>query len=131
MRLRPDMLPFVRQVQIFCDNAKNTSSRLAGVEAPRMEDNEASLEELKARIEKTLDYIKSLDRAAVDHGAGREIVFPLGPNKMKMQGANYLLHFALPNYYFHLTTAYDLLRYAGVDIGKRDFLGAVPGISPA
>jgi len=131
LRLRPDMLPFSRQVQNFCDNAKNASARLAGVEAPRFEDNEASLAELAERIAKTVEYLKSLDREAVDHGAAREIVFPVGPNKMKMQGANYLLHFVLPNFYFHLTTAYDLLRDAGVEIGKRDFLGAVPGIAPA
>ena len=131
LRLRPDMLSFSRQVQIFCDNAKNASARLAGVEAPRFEDNEASLPELKARIVKTLDYLKSLDREAIDHSVLREIVFPVGPNKMKMQGGNYLLHYVLPNFYFHLTTAYDLLRYAGVEIGKRDYLGAVPGISPA
>jgi hypothetical protein len=131
MRLRPDMLPFVRQVQTFCDNAKNVSSRLAGVEPPRYEDNETTLEALKARIHKTLDYLKTLDAKAIDLSAGREIVFPLGPNKMKMKGSNYLLNFALPNYYFHLTTAYDILRYAGVEIGKRDYLGAVPGIAPA
>lgn len=130
LRIRPDMLAFARQVQIFCDNAKNTSARLAGVEAPKYEDNEASIAELKARIHKTVEYIKSLDAKAIDASATHEIVFPLGPNKMKMHGANYLLHFALPNYYFHLTTAYDLLRYAGVEIGKRDFLGAVPGIAP-
>ena len=131
LRIRPDMLPFGRQVQIFCDNAKNVSARLAGVEAPRYEDAETSLAELKARVQKTLDYIATLDKGAVEAGATREIVFPVGPNKMKMRGDNYLLHFALPNYYFHLTTAYDLLRYAGVEIGKRDFIGAVPGISPA
>ena len=131
MRLRPDMLAFARQVQIFSDNAKNVSSRLAGVEAPRWEDNETTLEALKARIQKTVEYIKTLDTKAIDASATHEIVFPLGPNKMKMQGANYLLHFALPNYYFHLSTAYNILRYAGVEIGKRDYLGAVPGISPA
>ena len=131
MRLRPDMLPFVRQVQIFCDNAKNASSRLAGVEAPKYEDNEATIADLKARVHKTLDYLKTLDTKAIDASATHEIVFPLGPNKMKMHGSNYLLHFVLPNYYFHLTTAYAILRYAGVEIGKRDFLGAVPGIGPA
>jgi len=131
MRLRPDMLPFSRQVMIFCDNAKNVPSRLAGVQAPVFEDNETTLDQLKARIQKTLDYVKTIDAAALEAGADREIVFPVGPNKMKMQGANYLLHFALPNFYFHLTTAYAILRYAGVDIGKRDFLGAVPGIAPA
>ena len=131
LRIRPDMLAFARQVQIFCDNAKNVSSRLAGVEAPKCEDNETSIAELKARVHKTLEYLKTLDVQAIDASTTREIVFPVGPNKMKMRGDNYLLHFALPNYYFHLTTAYDLLRYAGVEIGKRDFLGLVPGISPA
>ena len=131
MRLRPDMLPFARQVQTFCDNAKNVSARLAGSEPPKFEDNEVTLDALKARIRKTLDYIGTLDKKAIDASADREIVFPLGPNKMKMQGVNYLLHFALPNFYFHLTTAYDILRYADVKIGKRDFLGAVPGIGPA
>jgi hypothetical protein len=131
MRLRPDMLAFPGQVQAFCDNAKATSARLAGVQPPSYEDNEASLEELKARIQKTLNFLASLDAKAIDASADREIVFPLGPNKMKMPGAGYLLHFGLPNFYFHLTTAYDILRYAGVDIGKRDFLGAVPGIAPA
>ena len=131
LRLRPDMLPLVRQVQIFCDNAKNGAARLAGVEAPKFEDNETSFPELQARIARTLDFLASLDREEVDHGAGREIVFPVGPGRMKMRGANYLLHYLLPNFYFHVTTAYDLLRYAGVDIGKRDYLGAIPGIAPA
>jgi hypothetical protein len=131
LRLRPDMLPFGRQVQIFCDHAKNASFRIAGVEAPRFEDNETSLVELKARVQKTLDHIATLAHDALEAGATREIVFQVGPNKMKMRGDNYLLHFALPNFYFHLTTAYDLLREAGVDIGKRDYLGAVPGIAPA
>jgi hypothetical protein len=131
MRLRPDMLTFARQVQTFCDNAKNASARLAKVEPPRMEDNETSLEQLKERVHKTLDFIKGLDAKAIDASAAHEVVFPIGPNKMKMQAANYLLHFALPNYYFHLVTAYDILRYAGVDIGKRDYMGAVPGAAPA
>jgi uncharacterized protein len=127
LRMRPDMMPFARQVQSFCDHAKNSSSRLAGVEPPRFEDNEASIAELKTRIQKTLDHIATLDAAALEAGLEKELILPLGPNKAKIRGDNYLLHFALPNYYFHLTTAYDLLRYAGVDIGKRDFLGAVPG----
>jgi hypothetical protein len=131
MRLRPDMLPFGQQVMIFCDNAKNVPSRLVGVQAPVFEDNETTLDQLKARIQKTLDHIETLDVASLDASADREIVFQRGPNKMKMKGANYLLHFALPNFYFHLTTAYDILRYSGVDIGKRDFLGAIPGIAPA
>ncbi len=131
MRLRPDMIPFARQVLIFCDNAKNASARLAGAQAPVFEDVAASIDDLKVRIQKTLDYIKTLDRHAIDGAATKEIVFPVAQNKMKMHGANYLVHYALPNYYFHLTTAYDILRYGGVEIGKRDFLGAVPGIGPA
>lgn len=127
LRIRPDMLAFGRQVQIFCDNAKNGAARLAGVEAPRFEDTESTVAELKARIGKTLDFLAGLDAAALEDGTNREIVFPVGPNKMKMKGSDYLAHWSLPNYYFHLVTAYDLLRYAGVDIGKRDYLGAVPG----
>jgi hypothetical protein len=129
LRLRPNMLAFPRQVQIFCDQAKNGTARLAGVEPPRFEDNETTLDELKGRIEKTLAFLRSLDKAALEAGADREIVFPLGPVKAKMTGRDYLLHFLLPNYYFHLTTAYDLLREAGVDLGKRDYLGQVPGMN--
>jgi hypothetical protein len=130
-RLRPDMLPFVRQTQIVCDGAKNMTGRLAGAEIPRFEDNEASFEDIKARIKKTLDFIKGVSSNDIEAGENREITFPLGPNKMKMKGADYIFHFALPNYYFHLTTAYGILRHNGLDIGKRDFLGAVAGISPA
>jgi hypothetical protein len=127
LRLRPDMLAFPRQVQNFCDSAKNVSARLAGVEAPRMEDTETTLGELKDRIAKTLTFLGGLDAAALEAGAEREIVFPAAGGKGKMIGRDYLTHFALPNFYFHVTTAYDLLRYAGVPIGKRDYLGAVPG----
>ncbi len=122
--------PSPRQVQAFCDQAKNGSARLAGVEPPRFEDTETTLDDIKARIEKTLAFVGSLDKAALEAGAEREIVFPIGPSiKAKMVGRDYLVHFVLPNYYFHLTTAYDLLRYAGVEIGKRDFLGQVPGLT--
>jgi uncharacterized protein len=130
-RLRPDMLPFVRQTQIVCDGAKNMTGRLAGAEIPKFEDNEASFEDIKARIKKTLAFIKGVSPSDIEAGESREITFPLGPNKMKMKGADYVFHFALPNYYFHLTTAYGILRHNGLDIGKRDFLGAVVGISPA
>jgi len=130
LRLRPDMFAFPRQVQSFCDQAKNGSARLAGVEPPRFEDNETTLDELKARIDKTLAFLASLDKAALEAGAEREIVFPLGGGrKGNMKGADYLLHFVHPNFYFHLTTAYDILRYAGVDIGKRDFIGPPPGLT--
>ena len=131
MRLAPDMFPLVRQVQSFCDNAKNAPSRLAGVTAPSFEDSEATFAELRARIVRTLDYLKTLDPKAIDAGVDRDVVFPLGPRKVRMQGGTYLVHFVLPNFYFHLTTAYDILRSAGVEIGKRDFLGAVPGMEPA
>ena len=130
MRLRPDMFTFARQVQVFCDHAKNAPSRLAGVEAPKFDDNEASLDELKARIQKTLDVHRrrSTPRRSTPAPSARSS-FRSGPNKARMIGANYLVHFALPNFYFHLTTAYDILRYAGVAIGKRDYLGAVPGFT--
>ncbi len=132
IRLAPDMFPLVRQVQSFCDHAKNASFRLAGAQAPALADKETTFAELRARIQTTLDLLKTIDAKSVDGGVDRDIVFPIGPSsKVSMQGANYLLHFALPNFYFHLTTAYDILRSAGVEIGKRDFLGAVPGISPA
>jgi uncharacterized protein len=130
-RLRPDMLPFVRQTQIVCDGAKNMTARLAGVETPRFEDNEASFDDIKARIKKTLAFIGGVNSSEVEAGENREIVFPRGPSKMKTKGPDYIFHFALPNFYFHLTTAYGILRHNGVEIGKRDFLGAVVGISPA
>jgi len=125
MRLRPDMFAFARQVQVACDQAKNAASRLADVEPPKYEDHEATLADLKARIAKTVAHLQGLDRKAIDASADRDIVFPLGPNKMKMPGADYLTQFSLPNFYFHVTAAYAILRYAGVDLAKRDFLGAV------
>jgi uncharacterized protein len=132
IRLAPDMFPFSRQVQTFCDHAKNASFRLAGAQPPVLADHETTFADLRARIRTTLEHLKTVDVEAIDAAAEREIVFPISPTrKVKMQGANYLLHFALPNFHFHLTTAYDILRSAGVEIGKRDFLGAVPGISPA
>ena len=130
IRLSPDMFPLTRQIQTFCDQAKNGSFRLAGKEAPALEDKETTFAEVRQRVQKTLDLVKSIDAKAFDGGEDREIVLPLGPNKMKIQGANYLLHFVLPNFYFHLATAYDILRSGGVEIGKRDFMGAVPGLVP-
>jgi uncharacterized protein len=126
-RLYPNMFALTRQVQIASDQAKNSSARLAGVEAPRYEDNETTIDQLKARIAKTVAYLKTLDPKQIDASADREITFPLGPtNKGRMKGDDYLNHFVLPNFYFHLTTAYAILRHCGVDIGKRDFLGAIP-----
>jgi uncharacterized protein len=132
IRLAPDMFPLTRQIQTFCDNAKNVSFRLAGAQPPRFEDKETTIAELRARIQSTLDLLKTIDAKAVDASADRDVVFPVGPNtNMKMRGGDYLMHFALPNFYFHLTTAYDILRSAGAEIGKRDFLGAVPDMSPS
>ena len=115
-RLSPDMFALARQVQIASDQAKNGSARLAGVEAPRYEDNET-----------TVAYLKMLDPKQIDASADREITFPLGPtNKGHMKGDDYLNHFVLPNFYFHITVAYAILRHCGIDIGKRDFLGGIP-----
>jgi uncharacterized protein len=126
-RLFPDMFAFARQVQSACDQAKNGSARLAGVDPPRYEDNEKTMAELRTRIAKTVAFLKTLDTKRIDTAADREITFPLGPNnKGQMKGIDYLNHFALPNFYFHLTTAYDILRHCGVEIGKLDFLGAIP-----
>ena len=130
-RLIPDMLPFSRQVLIACDFAKNGTARLAGVEAPKFDDTETTLVELQARIAKTIDYVKTVDPAAVAAAPGRIIEFPVGPNKMKMEAALYLAHFVLPNFYFHVTTAYAILRASGLEIGKRDFMGTPPGLMPA
>jgi hypothetical protein len=126
-RLAPDMFPLVKQVQIATDLAKNGASRLAGVEPPRYEDTETTIAELKARLAKTVAYLKTLDTKAIDASADRQIVFPLGPqHKGEMNGADYLNHFVLPNVYFHLTAAYAILRHCGVNVGKEDFLGAIP-----
>lgn len=126
-RLAPDMFALTRQVQIATDQAKNASSRLAGVEPPRYEDNETTIEQLKERIAKTVAYVKTLDPKKIDGSADREIIFPLGPtNRGHMKGDDYLNHFVLPNFYFHLTAAYAILRHSGVELGKRDFLGAIP-----
>ena len=131
-RLRPDMFPFVKQVQVACDWAKNIGARLSGAEPPKFEDHEATFDDLQARIAKTLDFLRSLSRQDVDAGAERTVVFPMGGgNKMKMKGSDYAFHLGLPNFYFHLTTAYGILRHSGIEIGKRDFIGVPPGISPA
>jgi len=125
-RLFPDMFAFTRQVQSACDQAKNGGARLAGIDPPGYEDNEKTIAELKARIAKTVAFLKTLDSKKIDESADREITLPLGPNKGHMKGADYLNHFVMPNFYFHVTTAYNILRHCGVEIGKRDFMGAIP-----
>ncbi len=126
-RLAPDMFSLVRQVQIATDLANRGAARLAGLEPPTYEDNETTIEQLKARIARTLAFLKTLDAKAIDGSVDREINFPLGPtNKGQMKGDDYLNHFVLPNFYFHCTAAYAILRHSGVEIGKMDYLGAVP-----
>ena len=126
-RLAPDMFALTRQIQVVADQAKHGAARLAGVEAPRHEDTETTIDQLKARVANTLAYLKTLDPKQIDAAVDREVTFPLGPtNKGRMKGGDYLNHFVLPNFYFHLTTAYDILRHNGVEIGKRDFLGPIP-----
>lgn len=125
-RLAPDMFAFTRQIQVACDQAKNGLSRLAGVEPPKFEDNETTVGELKERLTKTIAHIKTLDAKAIDASADRDITFPLGPKKGQMKGGDYLNHFVLPNFYFHLTAAYAIARNFGVSLEKRDFLGAIP-----
>jgi hypothetical protein len=126
-RLAPDMYPLLKQVQAVSDIAKNGASRLAGVEPPRYEDTEKTMDEIKARVTKTLAYVKSLDRKQIDGAADRQLTFPLGPvMKGEMKGDDYLNHFLLPNFYFHLTAAYAILRHCGLELGKQDFLGGIP-----
>ncbi len=126
-RLAPDMFDLKRQVQVATDLAKNGGARLAGMEPPRYEDKETTIDELKARLAKTVAFLKTLDAAKIDQSADREINFPLGPErKGQMKGADYLNHFVLPNVYFHCTVAYAILRHCGVELGKQDFLGAIP-----
>jgi len=131
-RLAPDMFSLLMQVQAATDLAKNGAARLAGVEPPRYEDTEKTIDELKARIAKTVAYLKSVDRAQIDASADRQLTFPLGPkNKGEMKGDDYLNHFLLPNVYFHLAVAYAILRHCGVELGKVDYLGGIPmKISP-
>ena len=125
MKLAPDMLPFVRQVQIACDAAKGCMARLAGVEVPAWEDKEASFDDLRARVRRTLDYVASFEAARIDGSEAREIVLPTRHGEpLRMPGEVYLKHYALANFHFHATLAYALLRHAGVDLGKSDFLGA-------
>jgi hypothetical protein len=122
-RLAPDMLPFTKQIQIACDGAKNGVARIAGVEAPRFEDNEASLADLKARIQKTLDFLASVPTESLDGKEEKEITFPVGKDKARtMKGEAYLKHWMLPNLFFHVTTAYVILRHNGVELGKSDYL---------
>ena len=122
-RLAPDMLPFTRQVLIACDAAKNGVARISGVEAPKLEDNEVTIAELKARVQKTLDYLKSVPASKLDGTESKEITFPSGRDTTRtMPCEAYLKHVMLPNMFFHVTMAYAILRHNGVDLGKKDYL---------
>lgn len=124
LRLAPDMLPLVKQIQIASDAAKGAMARLAGAEIPSWEDNEASLADLRARVQKTIDYVKGFSAAQIDGSEDKPITIPRRSGEpLQFGGETYLKHFALPNFYFHVTTTYALLRHAGVDLGKGDYLG--------
>lgn len=123
-RLAPDMFPLLRQVQIAADFAKGASARLAGVPVPSHPDTEKTFDELRARIDTTVDFISGLEASAFEGSEAREIVLRPGTDKeRRFPGADYLFGYVLPNFYFHLTTTYALLRHNGVEIGKRDYLG--------
>jgi len=122
-RLFPDMFPLTRQVQIACDTAKGAVARLAGVEIPVHDDVEQRLAELRARISKTIDFIESIKPAQIDGSEEKEVTLKMRGQEVKFKGLQYLLGHAYPNFYFHVTTAYDILRHNGIELGKRDYIG--------
>jgi hypothetical protein len=125
-RLIPDMLPLTRQVQLACRFAEESPARLAGIEAPKAPEHaEKTLAELGGRIDAVLAHLKGFKPEQLDGSENREIVLTIGGNPLKLTGQQYLLHFALANFYFHCTTTHAILRHCGVDVGKRDFLGAI------
>ena len=124
-RLFPDMFTFARQIRIATDMAKGAGARLAGIDIPKFEDNEKTLPELKARLRKAVDFLKTLTAAQIDGTEDKAITLTAGPNTFNFKGLDYLNSWVLPNFYFHVATAYNLLRHGGVEIGKMDFLGKV------
>ena len=122
-RLFPDMLPFVKQVQIATDHAKGAVARLAGVEVPRFEDTEQNFDELRARLAKTIAFVESFSAEQIDGSEDREITLRAGGKDLAFKGMPYLIGYAIPNFYFHLVTAYNILRHNGIEIGKGDYLG--------
>jgi hypothetical protein len=123
-RLAPDMFPLSRQVQIATDGAKGCAARLAGIEVPSYEDTETTFPELQARIKKTVAFLKSVSAAQIDGSGERKVIFKLRGKDVSFLGQPYLLNFVLPNFYFHITTAYAILRHNGLEIGKLDYLGS-------
>jgi hypothetical protein len=123
-RLAPDMFPLIKQVQLTTDFAKSGTARLAGIDPPKFEDNEQTIAELQARIKKTIDFVSSVKADSFKGAEDRDIVIPMRDTKLEFKGLNYLRNWVLPNFYFHATAAYSILRHNGVEIGKRDFLPA-------
>ena len=123
-RLYPDMFPMSRQVQIACDFAKGACARLAGKDVPSWADEEKTIADLKARIAKTLDFVKAFKAADIDGSEGRDIKIKVGGQELAFKGQEYLTYFVLPNFYFHAATAYANLRHSGLEIGKSDFIGS-------
>ena len=124
--LYSNMFTFQKQVQVATDWARNTVGRLGGVEVPQIADDEKTFEDLKHRVSKSMDFLRSVDAAAIEAGAERDIRWTAGANAREMKGTDFLLHQALPQFFFHVTTAYDILRHNGVELAKRDFMGEVP-----
>ncbi len=124
-RLFPDMFTFARQIRVATDMAKGAGARLAGIDIPKFEDDEKTLAELKARLRKAIDFLKTLTPAQIDGTENKAITLTAGGNTMNFKGLDYLLTWVLPNFFFHVTTAYNLLRHGGVDVGKMDYLGKV------
>jgi hypothetical protein len=122
-RLAPDMLPFAKQVQLTSDFAKNSMARLAGIDPPKFDDTETTMDELFARVKKTIDFIDSVPAASLEGSETRDIKIVLRDRTVEFKGLVFLQHWAIPNFFFHHVTAYNLLRHNGVDVGKRDFLG--------
>lgn len=124
-RLAPDMFAFTKQVQVVCDNAKGSAARLAGVEAPKMEDAETTLAELRARVAKTLEFLETFIPEQLAGAAEQKVTLPYFKDK-HFKGSDFLTHYALPNFYFHFVTVYAILRMKGVQIGKADYTGMLP-----
>ncbi len=122
-RLAPDMFPLARQVQQATVHAKGASARLAGMDPPAIDSTGESIAEYKACIDKVIAFLNTLRPEQIDGSEGRDVTLKLGPNTVAFKGQSYLIHFALPNFFFHVTTAYDILRHMGVEVGKKDFIG--------
>jgi len=124
-RLAPDMFPLARQIQIASDTSKGAAARLAGTEAPSWPDTETTFPELQARIKKTVDYLETFKASQIDGAENRTVTLKMPDGALDFTGQSFLFSFALPNFFFHVTTAFDILRHNGVEIGKRDYLGGV------